>query len=160
MQERKKNNKKSKLLISACLFGENCRYDGLNSSLDKQKLSYLKKRYQLFPFCPEVQGGLPIPRDPNEIISESKQLKIQTKEGVDNTIYFVNGARKCLDLVKKHDIKIALLKSKSPSCGIKKIYDGSFSKKLINKMGVTAQLLKQNDIKLFDENEFDILCMR
>jgi uncharacterized protein YbbK (DUF523 family) len=150
--------KRKKLLISACLFGDNCRYDGKNSMLSKEIFDRLDADFELIPFCPEVEGGLPTPRDPNEIDSSSTTLKLHTKDEIDNTRFFVEGADKCLKLVQKQNIKIALMKSKSPSCSTKKVYDGSFCKTLIDGMGITSKLLSQNDIKLYDENEIELLC--
>ena len=156
----KRSSKKSnKLLISACLFGQDTRYDGKNSKLSKDIFDRLSQKYELIPFCPEVEGGLLTPREPNEIDSTSKTLKLHTKDDIDNTKFFVSGAKKCLKLMQTHDIKVALLKSKSPSCSTKKIYDGAFNKTLIDGMGVTANLLSQNDILMYDENEIEnLLC--
>jgi uncharacterized protein YbbK (DUF523 family) len=154
----KKKKEKSKLLISACLFGENSRYDGKNNKLSNEEFHKLTQKYELISFCPEVEGGLPTPRNPNEIDNNYQTLKLHTKDGIDNTKFFVSGANKCLKLMQEKDIKIALLKSKSPSCSTKQIYDGSFSKTLIDGMGVTAKLLSQNDIEMFDEHEIELLC--
>lgn len=134
-------------MISACLVGKNVKYDGKNNSID---LSELEKRYELVPFCPEVEGGLPTPRSPSEIVS-FEPLQLINKDGVDVTKEFVKGAKKCADLVKKEGIKKAILKSKSPSCGEGKVYDGTFSKKLISGDGVSVQELKKIGVKIYDE---------
>lgn len=150
-----------KILISSCLLGENVRYDGLNSDImrnDKltfsQKEAFRKmlKNHEIFPFCPEVSSGLTVPREPVEITC-LKPLKLVTKDKTDKTSYFINGAKNCLDLCKKEGIKVALLKTKSPSCGNEKIYDGTFSNILINGVGITAQMLLHNGIKVFNETQ-------
>jgi uncharacterized protein YbbK (DUF523 family) len=118
----------------------------------------LKSKYELFSFCPEVEGGLSIPRVPCEIISQNP-LKIINKNSEDQTENFINGANKTLDLCKKENINIALLKANSPSCSNKLIYDGTFSAKKINGFGITAKLLLQNNIHIFNENEIDNLLI-
>ena len=141
---------KEKLLISACLFGENVRYDGGNNLIDN--LDKLKDKYELIPACPEVMGGMVIPRIPNEITSFNP-LKVTNEFGIDTTDFFTDGAMQTLYICQKYDAKIALLKSKSPSCGTKDIYDGSFTKTLIKGQGLTANILAQHNIKLYDENQ-------
>ena len=141
---------KQKLLISGCLYGQNVRYDGKNSILSSEILKDLANKYDLIPFCPEVEGGLSIPRIPNEIQPNGK---IVDKKGIDNTKAFQKGAKKALELCQKENIKIALLKSKSPSCSNNFIYDGSFSKKLIKGSGITSQILEKNEIKVINEYE-------
>ena|SRR5690554_4609484 len=140
-----------KLLISTCLLGVETRYDGGHNLLPK--LHLLKERYILISACPEVDGGLPTPRDPAERIGES----VLTITNEDVTEQFNLGANIALDLCKKHKIKKALLKKNSPSCGHSQIYDGSFSGNLINRDGVTAELLKANRIKVYNEDEIDKL---
>ncbi len=144
---------KEKLLISACLFGANVKYDGKNNKID---ISKLNKKYELIPFCPEVEGGLPTPRPPSEIIS-NKPLKIINSSGEDVTHYFLKGAKKALYICQKFNIKKALLKENSPSCGKNFIYDGSFSKILKRGQGITTSLLSKNSIKIFSEKETDYL---
>ncbi len=135
-----------KLLISSCLLGNNCRYDGKSNKLEK--LNKLKQYYELVPVCPEVDGGLPTPRVPSEI----KNNKVINKENEDNTSYFKKGAEIALSICKEQNITKALLKSKSPSCGSNKIYDGTFTNTIIDGDGVTAKLLKERDVKdLYNE---------
>jgi uncharacterized protein YbbK (DUF523 family) len=143
---------KTKILISGCLFGENCRYDGKNSFLETSLFEQLNQRYTLIPFCPEVEGGLPTPRIPSEIQTQTSTLKLLNAQGEETTHYFVKGAQKALELIQKEEIRIAILKSKSPSCSIEKVYDGSFSKQLVEGRGVTGQLLFEHDIELYDEH--------
>ena len=141
---------KEKVLISACLIGENVKYNGKNNLLDN--MEELEKRYDLIPFCPEVEGGLPTPRSPSEIVC-FEPLKLINKKGEDVTGYFVDGAKKCLEVCKSLNIKKAILKSNSPSCGKDRVYDGTFSGRLIVSSGVTAKLLKENGIKVVDEKD-------
>ncbi len=140
------------ILISACLVGENCRYDG-NSSIIPE-LKKLVDDGKALAVCPEVLGGLPIPRPPCEIQTDSDNFKVVTKNGEDYTPAYLLGARKTLEIARKHGVKIAILKSKSPSCGCAKIYDGSFIGRLIDAGGVTAQLLKENGIELVSEETY------
>lgn len=142
------------LLISACLVGENVRYDGKNNLISD--LDRLSKYFELFYTCPEVEGGMLVPRIPCEITSTTP-LKIQNEFGIDTTDFFKSGAINSLDICKKYDIKIALLKSNSPSCGNNKIYDGTFTSTLIDGIGITANTLQHNGIKVFNENQIEEL---
>jgi uncharacterized protein YbbK (DUF523 family) len=149
----------TKLLISGCLFGDDVRYDGKNSSLHQNSLfNQIKQKVQLVPFCPEVEGGLSTPRIPSEIQSINPYI-IKNKNGEDTTKYFIDGAKKTLDLCIKNGIKIALLKSKSPSCSNDTTYDGKFNKNLLKQNGVTASLLLRNNILIFNENELEKLLI-
>lgn len=135
------------ILVSACLLGVNCRYDG--RSQFATPLLPLLKTHTLIPICPEQLGGLPTPRIPAERIDE----QIFTKSGQNVTSQFIQGAEETLKLAQLYNCKLAILKERSPSCGAKQIYDGSFSGKLINGMGVTAALLIENGIKVIGESE-------
>jgi uncharacterized protein YbbK (DUF523 family) len=143
---------KEKLLISACLIGQNVKYNGKNNQID---LSKFQQKYTLIPFCPEVEGGLPTPRTPSEIISLNP-IKLIDKNGKDVTQNFILGAKKALELSKKEGIKKALLKSNSPSCSSEYIYDGSFSGKLIKGKGITTLFLEKEGIEVFDEKSEEI----
>jgi len=134
-------------LCSACLLGIKCRYDG-QSALN-EKVVELSKEEKLLPVCPEVLGGLPIPRDQAEI----KNNKVITKSGKDITSFFEKGANEILKTAKSFDIKEAILKQRSPSCGCGQIYDGTFSGKTIKGDGVTTALLKKNGIKVINEED-------
>ena len=118
-----------KLLISACLLGVNCKYNGKNNY--NSQIEELKKKYELVPICPEVRGGLSIPRDPSEI----KEDKVISKIGNDVTANFLSGAYQALQLVDISNIKIALLKDGSPSCGFTYVYDGTFTHTKVKGMG-------------------------
>lgn len=139
---------KEKILISACLIGLNCKYDGGNN--ENSKLVELMKEKDLVPICPEQLGGLKTPR----ASAERKQEKVITKEGVDVTKEYQKGAEEVLKLAKKLNIKKAILKSRSPSCGIDEIYDGTFSHTLTKKDGVTAELLKKNGIEVISSDRY------
>ena len=139
---------KEKILISACLIGLNCKYDGGNN--ENSKLVELMKEKDLVPICPEQLGGLKTPR----ASAERKQEKVITKEGVDVTKEYQKGAEEVLNLAKKLNIKKAILKSRSPSCGIDEIYDGTFSHTLTKKDSVTAELLKKNGIEVISSDRY------
>ena len=146
--------KKEKLLISACLMGENVKYNGKNNLIDLDKI---KEQYELIPFCPEVAGGLPTPRSPSEIITHYP-LRLLNKEGAEVTEAFIKGAKETLAVVKKNKIDKALLKANSPSCSSSLVYDGSFSGVLLKGEGVTTALLRKNGVEIFDErNSFKLL---
>ncbi len=140
------------ILISACLVGENCRYDGKSSLVPELKKLVDDKK--AIAICPEVLGGLPTPRTPCEIQKNGENIKVANKAGVDYTSAFLLGAQKTLEIAKKNSTKLAIMKSKSPSCGCGKIYDGTFTKTLIDGDGLTAGLLKENGIEVVGEEEF------
>lgn len=144
-------------LVSACLLGINCKWDGKNK-LNKKVLR-ICQRETCLPICPEILGGLPILRTPCEIVGgEGKDIlsgkaKVLGRDGRDYTKYYLRGAKEVLKIAKIFKIREAVLKSKSPSCGKGKTYDGSFSGKLKKGDGVLTVLLKLNKIKVFSENE-------
>lgn len=142
MNNENKGNKREKILVSACLLGVNCKYDGGNNS-SKEVDDFLKD-YEIIPICPEVMGGLPTPRCGAEQVGD----RVVTREGKDVTEQFLKGANECLFLAQKYDVKKALLKLRSPSCGYGQVYDGTFTRTLINKNGVTAELLNNNGIEI------------
>lgn len=151
-----------KILISSCLLGEDVRYDGNNSSIAfNPNVSFsLKELFmdilcdnEIYSFCPEVAGGLGVPRVPAEIVKIDKPFIVQNAEGADVTINFLVGAKKALDVCTQEDIKVALLKANSPSCGNINIYDGTFSNNLIEGQGLTARFLKENGIEVFNETQ-------
>lgn len=134
-------------LCSACLLGIRCRYDG-KSKPDK-KIIGLSEKEILIPVCPEQLGGLPTPRENSEI----KRKRVITVSGKDKTENMKKGAEETLKIAKLFNIKQAILKQKSPSCGCGKIYDGTFSGKIIKGDGVTTALLKKNKIKVISEED-------
>ena len=136
------------VLVSACLLGTPCRYDGKEKPC--AEVIALSKFYHLIPICPEVLGGLPTPRLPAEFDGE----KAIRHDGVDVTSAFEAGARKTLAIAKGNQCTFAILKDKSPSCG-KRSYDGTFSRCLENKAGITAALLIENGIAVYSEEELE-----
>lgn len=126
--------------------GINCRYNGKSEII--KELEELKNKYNLIPVCPEIYGGLKTPRDPAERVNDM----VLTKNGEDVTGNYRKGAEEILKLAKFYDCKYAILKERSPSCGYGKIYDGTFSKSLINGNGVTADLLSKNGVKIIGES--------
>ncbi|WP_103602060.1 DUF523 domain-containing protein [Campylobacter concisus] len=140
---------REKVLISACLAGINCKFNGENNLLDRGILDEISKKYHLLFVCPEVFGGLSTPREP----AEMKGGLVVTKTAKDVSENFKSGAKICLKIAKLNGCKKAILKARSPSCGSGQIYDGSFSKKLIFGDGIAAKLLKENGILVFSEDE-------
>ena len=140
---------KEALLISACLLGTNCKYNGGNNALPEEKLAALRERYRLIPVCPERDGGLPTPRLPSERLGE----RVRNRAGEDVTRAFRRGAELALETAKREGCRMALLKERSPSCGSGKIYDGSFTGTVIPGDGITAELLRKNGIAVFGESE-------
>ena len=138
-----------KLLVSACLLGVACRYDGASKGLPDSVLRELMARHTLVPACPEQLGGLPTPRDP----SERQGARVVMASGRDVTENYRRGAEAALALCMQHGCKAAILKEKSPSCGCGLVYDGTFSRRLVSGDGVTAELLKANGITVYGEGE-------
>lgn len=140
-------------IVSACLAGIKCRYDGKDN--ENNDIIKLIKEGKAIPVCPEVLGGLSIPRVPCEILKdENGDIKVINKEGIDCTLEFIEGAKKALAIAEIVEADAAILKSKSPSCGCGKIYDGRFTGKLIDGDGITTKLLKENGINIYTEDTF------
>lgn len=140
-----------KILVSACLLGLECRYDG--RSVPREDVIALGKKYHLVPVCPEIYGGLPTPRTPSERVGE----RVLMRDGNDVTENYRRGALAAARLCELEGIKIAVLKAKSPSCGKGMIYDGSFSGKLTVGDGVTAEYLTRVGVKVLTEDEISEL---
>ena len=148
------------IIVSACLLGENCKYSGGNNK-SENVIKYLEdKEYILV--CPEQLGGLSTPRNPSEIITYGNKdgndvlsgcTKVLSNKGIDVTKNFIQGAEETLKIAKEHNVKTAILKAGSPSCGYKKIYDGTFLGNKIKGMGVTAAILNKENIALLDEDD-------
>lgn len=141
-------------LISACLCGVNCKYNGGNN--ENQLCSDLYNKGKAILVCPEVLGGLSTPRVPAELINSAKKVlegngQILSREGSDVTAEFILGAQITLEIAKLNNIKTAILKDGSPSCGLTYVYDGTFSGNRVNGIGVTTQLLLDNNIKIYSE---------
>lgn len=133
------------ILVSACLLGVSCRYDG--KSKPNENVIALKDRYNIIPVCPEIMGGLPTPRKASEI----QGFQVVMDDGKNVTKEYRKGAEEVLRLCRLFGCKRAVLKEKSPSCGCGKVYDGTFSGKLIDGNGITAKLLMENGIEVFGE---------
>ncbi|MDO6994041.1 DUF523 domain-containing protein [Brachyspira innocens] len=134
------------ILVSACLLGVKCRYDG-NDNKSDILIKLISKGYNLIPICPEQLGGLPTPRKPAEIINRN----VINKDNEDVTENFINGANEVLKLSKLYNAELAILKERSPSCGFGEIYDGTFNKVLIKGNGICADLLSNNNVKIIGE---------
>jgi len=144
-----------KILISSCLLGENVKYNGKNNLLPQNQIKLLEKNFALIPVCPEVMGGLSIPRTP----AEAKKRGVFNQNGEEITAAFTKGAEKTLRTAVENSVKAAILKERSPSCGVHFIYDGSFSKKIIAGKGITTKLLVDSGIAVFSEDEISE-CIR
>lgn len=140
-----------KLLVSACLLGIRCRYDGGCKPIPC--LKELNEKYTLIPVCPECLGGLSTPRVPAERIGN----RVLTREGTDVTANYRAGAEETLRIAEMTGCTVALLKARSPSCGCGEIYDGTFSGNLCPGDGVTAALLKEHGITVLNEDMTDAL---
>lgn len=147
-----------KILVSRCLLGHRVRYDGGASGPFDQLQVWLDEG-RVVPLCPEVAGGLPTPRAAAEIpggqgaqVLEG-QASVITTDGEDVSAQFLSGAYQALELVREHDIRIAVLKANSPSCGNLLTYDGTFSGVKVSGEGVTAALLKRHGVQVFSELE-------
>lgn len=138
---------KKNILVSACLLGESCRYDG--KSKPCERVMALKDTYNLIPICPEVMGGLPTPRVPSEICGE----RVLMKDGRDVTENYNRGAQKALEIARQNACTVAILKEKSPSCGSGLIHNGLFDGGLVDGDGITTRLLKNEGIRVLGESE-------
>ena len=133
-----------KIMISACLAGENCKYNGGNNR--NEKVIQLMTDNDVITICPEQLGGLKTPRVPSEIV----EGVVTAKDGRVVDEEFRAGAAKCLEIAKREQPDLIILQSRSPSCGVKQRYDGTFSGKLVNQPGVTAELLIKNGFRCLD----------
>ena len=148
-------------MISACLLGQIVRYDAKKIEVDHRLLRQWQQEGRLVPVCPEVEGGLAVPRPAAEIdggdgaLVLAEYARVITADGEDLTERFLRGARAALHLARKHQIRMAILKENSPSCGSQLIYDGSFSGRKVKGSGVTTTLLENNRIKVFNEYQIE-----
>ncbi|WP_282016011.1 DUF523 domain-containing protein [Marinifilum flexuosum] len=141
------------IIVSSCLAGVKCRYDGNDNLVAEIKELVLSGK--AIALCPEELGGLSTPRTPCEIVKEDNQLKVMTKDRVDCTAQFLIGAEKVAEIAKILNCKQAILKANSPSCGFGMIYDGSFTGKKINGKGLTAELLSKQGIEIKNETNMN-----
>ena len=133
-----------KIAVSACLLGENCKYNGGNNY--SEKVAHFTEGHEVIPVCPEVFGGLPTPREPSEIVNGV----VRHADGVSVDAKFRKGAEVALRKVMGGGAELVILQSRSPSCGVKSIYDGTFSKTVIPGQGIFAELLTARGIKVID----------
>ena len=159
---RQKVKQKEKILASACLLGENVRFDGKILKITDERIFKWAKEKRFVPICPETMSGLLVPRVPCEIepgktaqdVLEGKG-KILGQDGRDYTEDYLFGAQASVNLAKRHHVRVAILKQRSPSCGTHQVYDGYFSSNLVDGTGITALLLQQSGVKVFDETQLD-----
>lgn len=133
-----------KIMVSACLAGENCKYNGGNNR--NEKVLRLMEDNEVIIVCPEQMGGLPTPRVPAEICDGV----VTTQDGRSVDKEYRSGAARCLEIAKRERPDLIVLQSRSPSCGVKQRYDGTFSGKLVPGAGVTAELLMKNGFRVVD----------
>ena len=132
------------IAVSACLLGENCKYNGGNNF--SEKVIRFTEGHEVIPVCPEVLGGLPVPREPSEIVNGV----VRHKDGTSVDKEFRRGAELALEIVTKHKADLVILQSRSPSCGVNSVYDGAFEGKQVAGQGVFAKMLEENGIKTVD----------
>lgn len=135
------------ILVSACLLGVECRYNG--KGVLEPRVKELLDRHHLIPVCPEIMGGLATPRMP----AEQQGGRVITRDGEDVTAAYEKGARETLKLAGLYGCRAAILKERSPSCGSGQIYDGTFSGKLTEGEGACARLLKNHGIRIYGESQ-------
>ena len=150
------------VLVSACLLGAPVRYDGRAQDLRSAVLARWQAAGLVLPLCPELAGGLPVPRPPAEIEAGAQgwqvwlgQARVRDAEGGDPTAAFKTGAAAALDLVQRHGLRIAVLKEGSPSCGSARIASGHFDGAKRAGEGLTAALLRRHGVQVFSEHELD-----
>ena len=137
------------LLISACLLGVYCKYDGGTNAQPKALLDALREKYRLVPVCPETASGLPCPREPSERVPGG----VIGRSGKDVTEAFERGGEIALTLARRFGCKRALMKERSPSCGSGRIYDGTFSGTLVDGDGVAVEKLKAAGVSVYGESQ-------
>ena len=144
---------KPKILISACLLGEKVKYDGGDNALHVKHIEAWKEAGVLVSVCPEVLGGLSIPRIPSEVVLGQKRVINALGEEV--TEAFDKGAKEALRIAKQEGVVMAILKARSPSCGKGVIYDGTFTGTKVSDSGITCKMLQEQGIAVFSEEELE-----
>jgi len=142
---------RARVLVSACLLGAEVRHHGGAATVEHPVLRRWREEGRIVGVCPEIAGGLPAPRPPSEI----RGMRVVTREGHDVTAVFESGARMAVGVARELGIRVAVLKSRSPSCGIGQIYDGTFSGRLVDGDGITAAALRHEGVQVFDEYQLD-----
>ena len=133
-----------RILVSACLLGQKCKYNG-GDNYSEAVTEYVRG-HEVIPVCPELAGGLSVPRSPCEIVDGV----VMNTDGENVDKAFRDGAALCVGLAKEKKIDLAILQSRSPSCGVEQIYDGTFSGRKIAGSGVFASLLRENGFRVLD----------
>lgn len=146
-----------KILISSCFLGNKVRYDGGDNLLVNTTLLRWQEESRLVVICPELAGGLSTPRPPAELQKINGSISVKTITGQDVTDEFKQGANKALILCQRHNIRYALLKESSPSCGSTTIYDGEFKQQKIPGQGITSAILRANGVRVFSEKNLQLL---
>jgi uncharacterized protein YbbK (DUF523 family) len=153
---------RAKVLVSACLLGERVRYHGGDALVEHPTLAMWGREGRLVPFCPEVAGGMSVPRPPSEIVGTgggaavlAGSARVQRRDGSDCTLAYRQGAKLAAELCRRERITVAILKDGSPSCGSSAIYDGSFSGRRSEASGVTTALLREQGVQVFSELQID-----
>lgn len=150
-----------RVLVSSCLLGKPIRFNGSDAPSDKTILSQWQSEGRLVHFCPEIAVGFPIPRPPAETVGGDGRMVLSDDAivledtGANVTEMFVEGAKKAVEFAQLNDVRIAILTDGSPSCGSTYVYDGSFSGKTVQGKGITAELLEQNGIRIFNEDQIE-----
>lgn len=149
-----------RILVSSCLLGSPVRYNGTAKPVRADLVDRWRAEGRLVPFCPEVSGGLPVPREPAEPTGPATSVlegtaSIRTASGKDVTPHFLQGAHLALETAQQSGARMAILKEGSPSCGSHRVYDGTFTGTSIAGAGVTTALLEHNGIRVFSEDELD-----
>lgn len=155
-----------RILVSACLLGRPVRYDGTGRRSDDPLFERWREEGRLVPICPEVLGGLPVPRPVAEISGGSGgdvldgRARVLTRDGADVTPHFVAGARQALEQARAYDVRLAILKESSPSCGSLQVFDGTFAGRKVHGEGVTTALLERHGIAVFAEDAIEAAAAR
>lgn len=136
-----------KIAVSACLLGENCKYNGGNN-LREEVLRFVEG-HEVIPVCPEVLGGLPVPRTPAEIVNGA----VTARDGRNVDTEFRRGAEAALDILRRNGVELCILQSRSPSCGAKEIYDGTFTGRRIPGKGIFAEAVAEAGIRILDAED-------
>ena len=139
--------------MSACLLGRPVRYDGRSKLREDPILLRWRAEGRLVPCCPEIAGGLPVPRPPAEISVAGETVSVRTPDGTDVTGFFTRGAEEALAVARWYGVRMAVLKEGSPSCGSGRVFDGSFSGRSVAGVGVTTAVLQRHGVRVFSEDE-------
>jgi uncharacterized protein YbbK (DUF523 family) len=155
-----------RILVSACLMGQPVRFDGTGRRSDDARFEQWRREGRLVPFCPEIRGGLPVPRPAAEISGGfgedvlDGRARVLTRDGTDVTRHFVVGAWQALAQARAYHLRLAILKEGSPSCGVLRVHDGTFEGRKVPGEGVTTALLERHGISVFGEDALEEAAAR